>query len=164
MYQSEKMFTIEEDFEYEEDWEKGILDSYRLALSYKINWFCGTLERIESEFKNTYPRAPEKIEKEEIREEDIVRWRILLVNALEDFYGWGSVSLSDFEQMLKGLSSKGKLWIKRKLRQGINWLLNKFIPFIKKFKPLLRVQGWSVGASGGFPFGISIGISVAFEP
>lgn len=159
-------FKIErepETFEKFEDWERLAVESYLITLEHKVNDFITKLEAIGEEFQKSYGR-PEEIYWEKVSAENRDNWRVAITMAIEEFYGWGTASLSDFEQMLRNLSSQAKGWVHRKVRDAINWLLAKVIAFFRTFASHLQVQSWSVGGGVGFPFNIGINISVAFNP
>lgn len=154
-------FIIERDFNVEEMWEKGVLESYSNALESKVNNFCETLDTIEKQLME-YKMFREKVYK--IPDHEQIRWCVEICNALQDFYGWGSVSLTELEQTLRGLSFRARSWVAKQIRRCIDWLVNKMIPFFKNFAPPLKVLGWSIGGSGGVPAGLSISISITFKP
>lgn len=163
----QKRFVVkreEEAFKTFADWERPAVESYLMVLEHKLNDFAVKLDAIETDFYESYRGSPEQIPLEKIESKDADRWRIAVSLALEDFYGWGSASLADFEQMLRNLSSQARSWVHRKVRDAINWLLSRVIPFFRSFAAHLHVQSWSVGGGVGFPFNIGINISVAFDP
>ena len=144
-------------------WEVTILNAYSTVLEDKVNSFEGALSNIEAEFKEIYKYVPTKVKIEEVKDTDRVNWQLAMIEAIRLFHGWGSVALSDFEQLLKGLSVKAKGWLNRKIADAIRWLTNKLVNFFKNFASHLKVQGWSVGGSFGFP-SVAITIGINFEP
>ena len=148
--------------EVEEEWEEPIIAGYFKVLETKVKSFVGSFEGLERAFIEGY-KEPERLEVK-IKEEDEEKWRLAICDSIHSFYGWGTVSLSDFEQSLKSLSFKAKGYVQRQVAKVINWILGRIIPFFKRFASHLRVRGWSVGGTAGFPLGIGVSISVTFEP
>ena len=71
-----------------------------------------------------------------------------------------NTSIGKFQYAVTGLSSPAL----RILTRVWNWFASKMLGILLRMKSPLKIQSWSIGATGGFPMGITTTITVTFAP